>query len=155
MQTYGRALYALYALTFGSDLDRDNMNKVDNVLTDLLIAVYIGLTTLITINIFIALLSFTFNRIHDSARAYFLLQRASEIIRIENRQSNVKKYKHYVDLKEKFVDKTHFNTEFKEMFSFDKIEPIKDNIKDINEQIDNLNRNLTDIESNMVFQFYY
>ncbi len=114
-------------------------------------AVYIGLTTLITINIFIALLSFTFSRIHDSSRAYFLLQRATEIVRIENGQSNEKKYKHYTDLKDKYIDKTHFSdiTDIKED-SFDRIEPIEENIKEINENIDGLNTNLNEIESEVV-----
>jgi hypothetical protein len=41
MQSYPRALYALYANTFGADVDRDNMNKIDNVLTDLLIGMFL------------------------------------------------------------------------------------------------------------------
>jgi hypothetical protein len=106
------------------------------------------LTTLITINIFIALLSFTFNRIHDSSRAYFLLQRASEIVRIENRQTNEKKHKHYTELKGKYVDKTHFSN-FKED-GLDRVEPIEQNIKELNENIDGLNTNLNEIESEVV-----
>ncbi len=106
------------------------------------------MTTLITINIFIALLSFTFNRIHDSSRAYFLLQRAIEIVRIENRQTNKTKHKHYTELKEKFVDKTHF-TDLKED-SFDRVEPIEENIKEVNENIDGLNTNLNELESEVV-----
>jgi hypothetical protein len=60
------------------------MNSIDNVMTDFLIGLYLGLTTLLMINIFIALLTTTFNRVYDKSRAYFLLQRAIEILNFEH-----------------------------------------------------------------------
>ena len=60
------------------------MNSIDNVMTDFLIGLYIGLTTLLMVNIFIALLTTTFNRVYESSRAYFLLQRSIESLNHEN-----------------------------------------------------------------------
>jgi hypothetical protein len=59
------------------------MNYIDNVMTDFLIGLYIGLTALLMVNIFIALLTATFNRVYDKSRAYFLLQRAIELLNFE------------------------------------------------------------------------
>ena len=64
------------------------MFKIDNVMTDFLIALYLGLTTLLMVNIFIALLTTTFNRVYDASRAYFLLQRSIEILDFENCKKN-------------------------------------------------------------------
>jgi hypothetical protein len=65
------------------------MNSIDNVMTDFLIGLYLGLTTLLMINIFIALLTTTFNRVYDKSRAYFLLQRAIEILNYEHCKRNI------------------------------------------------------------------
>lgn len=59
------------------------MNYFDNVMTDFLIGLYIGLTALLMVNIFIALLTTTFKRVYDKSRAYFLLQRSIEILNFE------------------------------------------------------------------------
>ncbi len=54
--------YTLYQVTFGQGLDEESMNNIDNQMKNLLIAIYVGLTSLVSVNIFIALLSATFNR---------------------------------------------------------------------------------------------
>ena len=61
----------------------DQMNQIDPFMTSPLIGAYIGLMALILVNIFIALLSAIFERVHDKADGYTGLQRANEIVEIE------------------------------------------------------------------------
>jgi hypothetical protein len=63
MYTYNKALYILWIFTFGRDFDqRNDMNQIDPLMTDILIGVFVGVFVLLLVNIFIALLTSTFER---------------------------------------------------------------------------------------------
>ena len=84
-ESFGKTAYTLFRLIFGSDLpSEDDMNKIDSLITSPLIAVYIGLMTLIFINVFIALLSAKFSIVYDKAEYFLTLERATEILKTEN-----------------------------------------------------------------------
>ena len=75
---------SLFRLIFGQDINGESdMNKIDSLLTGPLIGTYICLMSLIFINVFIALLNSSFQRVYEKAEAYLKLQRANEICRIE------------------------------------------------------------------------
>ena len=59
------------------------MALVDDVMTNPLIGAYIAVTALILLNIFIAILTNTVNRVYEKAVAYIVLQRAIEIVNEE------------------------------------------------------------------------
>ena len=59
-----------------------------------LIGSYVGITSLVLANIFIALLSATFQRVYEKAEAYIVLQRGIEILNTEKSMSFDKRKKH-------------------------------------------------------------
>ena len=61
------------------------MVDVDPIMTYILIGLFTGIFSLLLVNIFIALLSSTFERVQHSAKAYFLLLRAQRLINNENK----------------------------------------------------------------------
>ena len=61
------------------------MVNVDPIMTYILIGLFTGIFSLLLVNIFIALLSSTFERVQHSAKAYFLLLRAQRLINNENK----------------------------------------------------------------------
>jgi hypothetical protein len=63
MYTYDKAMYILWMITLGRDFEqRDDMNLIDPLMTDILIGVFVAAFALVLINIFIALLNETFER---------------------------------------------------------------------------------------------
>jgi hypothetical protein len=60
------------------------MYKIDYAVTAPLIAVYIGLMSLIFVNMFIALLSSTFDQVQDKAEEFLFYQRAVEVLNAES-----------------------------------------------------------------------
>ena len=73
-------LYSLYRATFGNSLDETNMGLVDDIMTNILIGTFLGFTALVLVNIFIAILTNTVNRVWEKAVAYVILQRACVIV---------------------------------------------------------------------------
>lgn len=52
-------------------------------MADFIFGIYIGITTLILLNIFVALLTSTFERVQSFSKGLFLLERAKEILTFE------------------------------------------------------------------------
>ncbi len=89
--------------------NEDDMYKIDYSMTAPLIATYIGIMTLVFVNLFIALLSATFSSVHDQAEEYLFFQRGTEILNTEilSKQFNTiwskVEYNPYQD--EKYIEK--------------------------------------------------
>jgi hypothetical protein len=126
------------------------MNQVDNIMTDILIGVYIGITALIMVNIFIALLTSTFNVVHDSSKAFFLLQRAIEVIHIENKLGRRARYNHLKKLEKSYIDNNYNPKNILKLDDTEKSDPIKDSIKEIQDEILSLNSNLDNLQKDIV-----
>ncbi len=60
------------------------MYAIDYAVTAPLISIYIGLMSLIFVNMFIALLSSTFDQVQDKAEEYLFYQRAVEVLNAES-----------------------------------------------------------------------
>jgi hypothetical protein len=92
------------------------------------------------------MLSSTFQRVYDSSKAYFLLQRAIEIVRIENSDFyKCKRLKHLKSLQTKFVDKNF--TLFDEMFDSNNFDDANNSlIKEISE----INKRIDGVEEKIV-----
>ena len=109
-QKFRRTAYFLYRLTFGYDLDESSMNLIDNKMTDAFIGTYIGITALVFVNIFIALLSATFNRVYEKAEAFIIFQRAIEILHKEKAMSNAERRRHVQTIRQQcnpYVDRKY------------------------------------------------
>jgi hypothetical protein len=118
------------------------MNEIDPILTYILTGFFIAIHILLLINIFIAMLSTTFSRVQDSAKAYFLLQRGTLITMFESRMSIESRIEHANKLRKKFI-----KTDKKEVIDsdVDEFEPIdgmvcamKNNLLETNDKFEKL-----------------
>lgn len=131
------------------------MNLSDDVMAEILIGSYMGLTTLLMVNIFIALLTSTFTRVHESSKAYFVLQRATEIIRIENKMNPQDKYKHLMVLSRDYVDKGYSGFNEMKKLKADAFDTFRDSLKLIREEVTDLSGKLEEMQDEIVFEFIY
>ncbi|CAF0738544.1 unnamed protein product [Brachionus calyciflorus] len=84
MEDYNKAAFFLFTAALGAgDIPYEQFNELDDKISNFIVGVYIGLTALIMVNIFIALLSSTFERVHDFSKGVFLIERAKKIIQVE------------------------------------------------------------------------
>lgn len=142
MDTYNQVAFVLYQFTFGSDLfSRDSLNRIDPIMTDLLMGSFLGLTSLLMINIFIAMLTATFNTVHESSKAYFLLQRASEILQFQYMLSDTYMFKHYTSLKND-IQEDRFTIDLIRDDFMQSIIPLKESIALTKREIKNFKKKL-------------
>ncbi|XP_070196553.1 transient receptor potential cation channel subfamily V member 1-like [Littorina saxatilis] len=78
----GQLIFSLLRLTLVDDYDYDNMSKIDDVFTDIILAAWFLLSSILCLNLFIALLSDTFQRVYDNAQANSVMQKAITILNI-------------------------------------------------------------------------
>ncbi|XP_066553163.1 transient receptor potential cation channel subfamily V member 5 isoform X2 [Amia ocellicauda] len=84
MQTVLGMLYSLYRLTLSDGYEFDEMDSVDPVMARLLCGTFLALSTVLCLNLLIALLSDTFQRVHDQASANAVMQQAAIILQVED-----------------------------------------------------------------------
>jgi hypothetical protein len=122
----------------------------DNVLTDPLIGIYLGLTSLIAVNVFIAQLTATFNRIHDKSKAYFMLQRAKEVLSIEHSMKIENYKKHLEKLQKREEDKKPRKKNLDHNMNDQTKDLINETIKTIKEQAEKLDEKLNELTNQFV-----
>ncbi len=69
---------------FPGDFAFDSITAVDRLTAQLLVGTFIALSGIVMINIFIALLSDTFQRVYDNAKANAVMQQANAILDAES-----------------------------------------------------------------------
>ena len=67
------------------DFAFDSITAVDRLTAQLLVGTFIALSGIVMINLFIALMSDTFQRVYDNAKANAVMQRAAAIQDVEER----------------------------------------------------------------------
>ncbi|CAN0125448.1 unnamed protein product [Lampetra planeri] len=77
------ALYTLFRLNVIDDVEYTTMHAHDSVMTYLLAGTFLSLTAILSINIFIALMSDIFTRVEDSPSVNVYVQRANVLLQIE------------------------------------------------------------------------
>ncbi|KAK3554778.1 hypothetical protein QTP70_033475 [Hemibagrus guttatus] len=83
MQTVPQMLYSLYRITLVDEYEFDAMVAVDPVMAHLLCGTFLALSAVLCVNLMIALLSDTFQRVYDNALANAVMQQASIILQVE------------------------------------------------------------------------
>ncbi|RUS78045.1 hypothetical protein EGW08_014184 [Elysia chlorotica] len=76
----GQLFFSMFRLTLVDEYDYANMQKIDSVMADLLLTAWLLLSAVLCLNLFIALLSDTFQRVYDNAQANSVMQRAINIL---------------------------------------------------------------------------
>ena len=79
VSTLPRVVFMLYRVSLVDEYPFEALSSVDEVMTIILVGLYLWVTAVVGLNLFIALLSYTFQRVYDNATANAQLQR-SEII---------------------------------------------------------------------------
>ena len=77
--------YNIFQMALIGDYKFDNIAKKDKIMAEILCATYIFLGGLVCLNLFIALMSNTFQRVYDNAKANALMQQAACIVSRETR----------------------------------------------------------------------
>ncbi|KAJ8359465.1 hypothetical protein SKAU_G00159900 [Synaphobranchus kaupii] len=89
MKTIPKLMYSLYRLTLVDEYEFDKMVKVDRPMAYLLCGTFLGLSALLYVNLMIALLADTFQRVNENASAISVMQQASIIIQVEDIMPNL------------------------------------------------------------------
>lgn len=118
----------------------------DNVLTDPLIGFYLGFTSLITVNIFIALLNSTFSRVGSTA--YFIMHRAAEVLENEHKMNRADYKKHLESLQKSYEDTKTSSL----LLNVDNLKHnlINETIKTIRGKADELDQEINEIKKQLV-----
>nr|XP_039272918.1 transient receptor potential channel pyrexia-like isoform X2 [Styela clava] len=91
MSTVDQMLFSLYRITLVDEYEYDQMHAYDVVMTYILCGTFLGISAILCINLFIALLSDTFQRVYDNANANAVMQQAIQILSIEENLSHGQK----------------------------------------------------------------
>eukprot|EP00062_Callorhinchus_milii_P017712 gi/632970450/ref/XP_007901656.1/ PREDICTED: transient receptor potential channel pyrexia-like [Callorhinchus milii] len=83
MTTVPQMLFTIFRITLVDDYGFDDMYGQDSVMAYFLCGTFLGLSSILCINLLIALLSDTFQRVYDNATANAAMQQASIVMQIE------------------------------------------------------------------------
>merc|ERR1739838_319724 len=83
MQQVDKLVVSLYRLTLVDDYEYDEMTSFDVVMAYFLIIMFTFLCAVLCLNLFIALLSDTFQRVYDNAKANAVMQQASLLLNFQ------------------------------------------------------------------------
>uniref|UniRef100_A0A3B3RE16 Si:ch73-193i2.2 n=1 Tax=Paramormyrops kingsleyae TaxID=1676925 RepID=A0A3B3RE16_9TELE len=83
MQTVPQLLYSLYRITLVDEYEFDAMVAMDAMMAYLLCGTFLGLSAILCVNLLIALLSDTFQRVYENAQANGVMQQAAVILQVE------------------------------------------------------------------------
>ena len=81
--TFNNLVYQMYLLTIVGDYDFSDLKIINEDFAQIFVALYFVLVSVITLNLFIALMSEAIARINDKAKAQAYLKEAEEITSIE------------------------------------------------------------------------
>ncbi|CAL8297716.1 unnamed protein product [Merluccius merluccius] len=84
MRTFPTLLYSLYRMTMMDEYQFDAMVTVDPTMAHLLCGTFLFLSSILCMNLLIALLSDTFQRVYDNAQANGVMQQAAVILQVED-----------------------------------------------------------------------
>uniref|UniRef100_A0A8C7CKV6 Si:ch73-193i2.2 n=1 Tax=Oncorhynchus kisutch TaxID=8019 RepID=A0A8C7CKV6_ONCKI len=83
MQTVPQLLYSLYRITLVDEHEFNSMVEVDSIVAHFLCGTFLALSSILCVNLMIALLSDTFQRVYDNALANAVMQQAAIILQVE------------------------------------------------------------------------
>ncbi|XP_069813214.1 transient receptor potential channel pyrexia-like isoform X2 [Dendropsophus ebraccatus] len=98
MATVPQMLFTIFRITLVDDYNFDDMYAIDPVMAYILCGTFLGVSSILCINLLIALLADTFQRVYDNATANAVMQQATMLLQIEENLSkkNKSKFEHYM-----------------------------------------------------------
>ncbi|KAI3362884.1 hypothetical protein L3Q82_001922 [Scortum barcoo] len=83
MQSVSGLLFSLYRITLVDEYEYAAMVTVDDVMAPLLCGTFLAASSILCVNLLIALLTDTFQRVHDNSQANAMMQQAAVILQVE------------------------------------------------------------------------
>ncbi|RNA05570.1 transient receptor potential cation channel subfamily V member 3-like isoform X2, partial [Brachionus plicatilis] len=140
MESYNKAVFYLFTTSFGiSDIDFAGYNELDSEIADFFFGLYIGFTTLILLNIFIALLTSTFERVRSFSKSLFVLQRAKEILIYEQIICERTRIRTLLKIPDEYIKKYKPSDQKNDIDFKVLLDPIAESVKKINIKYESLN----------------
>ncbi|XP_070556667.1 polycystin-2-like protein 1 [Ptychodera flava] len=94
-ETVSETLFSLFRLTLVDEYNYDGLKEENPVMCDILVGTYLAISAIVLLNLFIAMLSETFVRVHDNANSNALMERAAIVLGLEDNLSDKKKEEYY------------------------------------------------------------
>lgn len=101
-EKFNDLMYSVWQLTVVGNYPWDSLLVVDRLMAQILCGTYLALSAIVMINLFIALMSDTFQRVYDNAKANAAMQRASTILTMEENMGDKTREKYRRLIHEKF-----------------------------------------------------
>ncbi|XP_034408331.1 transient receptor potential cation channel subfamily V member 5 [Cyclopterus lumpus] len=83
MQSVSGLLFSLYRITLVDEYEYAAMASVDGIMAPLLCGTFLAASSILCVNLLVALLTDTFQRVHDNSQANAVMQQASVILQVE------------------------------------------------------------------------
>ncbi|XP_038154279.1 transient receptor potential channel pyrexia isoform X2 [Cyprinodon tularosa] len=98
MQSVSGLLYSLYRITLVDEYEYAAMVTVDSIMAPLLCGTFLAASSILCINLLIALLTDTFQRVHDNSQANAVMQQATVILQVEESMPRLRRLydNHYI-----------------------------------------------------------
>ncbi|XP_070697055.1 transient receptor potential channel pyrexia isoform X2 [Pempheris klunzingeri] len=87
MQSVSGLLFSLYRITLVDEYEYAAMATVDAIMAPLLCGTFLAASSILCVNLLIALLTDTFQRVHDNSQANAVMQQAAVILQVEESMS--------------------------------------------------------------------
>ncbi|XP_077991567.1 polycystin-2-like [Glandiceps talaboti] len=94
-ETVSETLFSLFRMTLVDEYNYDGLKEENPIMCDILVGTYLAISAIVFLNVFIAMLSETFVRVHDNAHSNALMQRAEIIMALEDNLSDSSKQSFY------------------------------------------------------------
>ncbi|XP_013392770.1 uncharacterized protein LOC106160659 isoform X2 [Lingula anatina] len=136
-QDVGELIFSMFRLSMVDDYDYEGMRKADFMFADIMVAAWMALSAILCLNLFIALLSDTFQRVYDNAHANAVMQKAIHILTAEEGMSNKRreKFRRYIHEELNGVEETYYDDD---LTATDGEEDLKKVTIQIKEQLDDM-----------------
>ncbi|XP_067833410.1 transient receptor potential channel pyrexia-like [Heptranchias perlo] len=135
MTTVPQMLFTVFRVTLVDDYGFDDMYAEDPVMAYFLCGTFLGVSSILCINLLIALLSDTFQRVYDNATANAAMQQASIVLQVEEHLNPKKKNKFREYIHESCAPLEIF---FDDDLTIDQEDDLKKVTFQIKDEIDNL-----------------
>ncbi|XP_013391389.1 transient receptor potential cation channel subfamily V member 1 isoform X2 [Lingula anatina] len=86
-----RMMFSLFRMTLVENYDYEGMKRADYIMADVLVGAWLAISAILCLNLFIALLSDTFQRVYDNAQANAMMLKAVTILNVWTRMSKQRK----------------------------------------------------------------
>lgn len=111
-RTFNDLMYSVWQLTNVGNYPWDALLVVDRLMAQILCGSYLAVSAIVCLNLFIALMSDTFQRVYDNAKANAAMQRAITVLSFEESMSKKRREKMRLHFNQKLAPEVSFTDDF-------------------------------------------